>query len=184
MNTAPNPFQRAYHVWPSPVCTIWIPVHFYRINGVTAKKGFGLEPTISELIKITTSEIERYVRADRSYTEMAGRSSLERDAPFYIAGMAQRGSIEEKVKHTIEYAPSDLFTANLIPLQIREKEWVLVTKTITALNDSVGYWRNLGASVTFSSDKVKEYLLVIHEDIVQGWNFNDPGMVRHISCSC
>lgn len=34
---------------------------FYRINGVTVESGFGLEATISALVKTTTSEIERYV---------------------------------------------------------------------------------------------------------------------------
>lgn len=56
---------------------------------------------------------------------------------------------------------------------------MLVDSSITVLSVSLGYWKNLGASVSFSSDKVKDYLLVIHQDIIKGWNFNDPEMVRN-----
>lgn len=75
------------------------------MNGVIARDGSALGATISQLVKTTTSEIERYVRADPTYTVTAQRSSLERDAPVYIAGMAQRASIEAKVDLTIAYAP-------------------------------------------------------------------------------
>lgn len=73
---------------------------------MTAEAGLGLESTVSELVKMTTSEIELHVKADPSYAAMSDRSSFERDAPFYVAGMAQRASIEEKVKLTIAYASS------------------------------------------------------------------------------
>lgn len=49
---------------------------------------------------------------------------------------------------------------------------------IIFLSVILGYWKNLSASLTFSGEKAKEYLLVIHEDIIRGWNFNDPEMVR------
>ncbi|KAH0834215.1 hypothetical protein J3R83DRAFT_11528 [Lanmaoa asiatica] len=111
---------------------------------VSTKSGYSLEPTISELVKITTSEIERYIKADPSYSSVTERPSIERDAPYYIAGMAQRASIEAKVDLTIAVAP--------------------------------GYWRNLSACLRFSGEKVKDYLLVIHQDIIQVWNFNDPEM--------
>ncbi|KAH0834285.1 hypothetical protein J3R83DRAFT_11654 [Lanmaoa asiatica] len=112
---------------------------------VSTKSHYGLEPTISELVKITTSEIERYIKDDPSYTVVAERPSIERDAPYYIAAMAQRASIEAKVNLTV----------------------VLAKKR---------YWRSFGAGLKFSSDKVEEYLLAIHLDIIQVWNFNDPEM--------
>ncbi|KAH0834218.1 hypothetical protein J3R83DRAFT_11531 [Lanmaoa asiatica] len=72
---------------------------------VSTKSRYGLEPTISELVKITTSEIERYIKADPSYSSVTERPSIERDAPYYLAGMAQRASIKAKVDLTIAYAP-------------------------------------------------------------------------------
>ncbi|KAG8215358.1 hypothetical protein J3R82DRAFT_8955 [Butyriboletus roseoflavus] len=112
---------------------------------VSTKSGFRLEPTISELVKTTTSEIERYLKADLAYAAAAERPSIERNAPLYIAGMAQRASIETKVDLTIALGKKR-------------------------------YWTNLGASFKFSEEKVKEYLLVIHQDIIQVWNFNDLEM--------
>lgn len=71
---------------------------------MTAISGFKLEPTVSELVRTTTSEIERYLKDDPAYAAAAEQSSIERNAPLYIAGMAQRASIETNVDLTIAYA--------------------------------------------------------------------------------
>lgn len=72
---------------------------------MAARSGAGLELTLSELVKTTTFEIERCVKADLAYAAAAEQPRIERNAPLYIAGMAQRTSIEAKVDLTIAYAP-------------------------------------------------------------------------------
>ena len=47
----------------------------------------------------------------------------------------------------------------------------------------VGYWKALKASRDFRGHTMKEYLDVLHNDIVTVWNFRDPQRVG-VWCSC
>lgn len=44
-----------------------------------AESEFGLEPTLTELLKVTTSKIEKYIRADPSYALLTGQPSITRE---------------------------------------------------------------------------------------------------------
>jgi hypothetical protein len=41
----------------------------------------------------------------------------------------------------------------------------------------VGYWRSLGSSQDFTEQALKSCLNVIHEDIINVWNFDDSERV-------
>jgi hypothetical protein len=44
----------------------------------------------------------------------------------------------------------------------------------------LGYWRGIGSSMNFIGFTMLDCLSVIHKDVIDVWNFNDPHCVRHI----
>ncbi|KAG8215530.1 hypothetical protein J3R82DRAFT_9183 [Butyriboletus roseoflavus] len=124
---------------------------------VSTKSGFRLEPTISELVKTTTSEIERYIKADPAYATAAEQPSIERNAPLYIAGMAQRVSIETKVDLTIALAKKRYWT--ILGSSLRFSDDKVKENLLAPHQDIIQVWNFNDPEMALLGDAFKAALL-------------------------
>lgn len=127
----------------------------------------GHAESLSSLVKATDENMAKYHVSE---------------APRVIASIAQRVSIKEKIELSIAYVS---FGICLFPLLISNvscrsigKKSMSTPKSIAQLLTTIiEYWRTLLKSAVFRGHTLQECLQVIRKDIVDIWNFDDPGKV-------
>ncbi|KAG6330764.1 hypothetical protein ID866_8326 [Astraeus odoratus] len=125
---------------------------------VSTRKRF--KARLEHLIQLTQKEIQ--ARSPQP-SEQAGVDS----APALALAIAQRVAPGLKIKGSIEVgkrSPSARLTAGVI----------------TDVFSTEGYWKAVFSGADFPGRTIKDCLRVIHDDVVQVWNFRDTSKVRFI----
>ncbi|KAH0826992.1 hypothetical protein J3R83DRAFT_4651 [Lanmaoa asiatica] len=133
---------------------------------VTVSSEEGYSQSLSDLVKATNENMAKY-HVD--------------EAPRALASMAQRVSIKEKLELSIAYVSFGicLFPPLLTSITASgSKVRPHFRDPVQLLRMAIEYWKMLLKSAVFRGHTLKECLQVIHKDIINVWNFNDPDQVR------